>query len=115
MADNYRIIGAEMSPYSVKARSYFRYKAIPHQWILRNAASQAEYEKHARMPIGDKLWTQKPQKYHARSLSMPRAKYTDVADKAALDPVLEAAGCLAGTARLRTSFQIREENAHGNA
>src|SRR5271169_6427207 len=40
-----------MSPYSVKIRAYFRYKAIPHQWILRNAASQAEYEKHARMPI----------------------------------------------------------------
>jgi glutathione S-transferase len=51
MTDNYRIIGAEMSPYSVKVRSYFRYKAIPHQWILRNAASQAEYEKHARVPI----------------------------------------------------------------
>jgi len=51
MADGYRIIGAEMSPYSVKVRSYFRYKAIPHQWILRNAASQTEYEKHARIPI----------------------------------------------------------------
>jgi glutathione S-transferase len=51
MADGYRIIGAEMSPYSVKIRCYFRYKAIPHQWILRNAASQAEYETHARMPI----------------------------------------------------------------
>jgi glutathione S-transferase len=51
MTDGYRIIGAEMSPYSVKVRSYFRYKAIPHQWILRNAASQTEYEKHARMPI----------------------------------------------------------------
>jgi glutathione S-transferase len=51
MPDGYRIIGAEMSPYSVKVRSYFRYKAIPHQWVLRNAASQAEYEKHARMPI----------------------------------------------------------------
>jgi glutathione S-transferase len=51
MADGYRIIGAEMSPYSVKVRAYFRYKAIPHQWILRNAASQAEFEKHAKMPI----------------------------------------------------------------
>ena len=51
MADGYRIIGAEMSPYSVKVRSYFRYKAIPHQWILRNAASQAEFEKHAKLPI----------------------------------------------------------------
>ncbi|MDP1883191.1 MAG: glutathione S-transferase family protein [Bradyrhizobium sp.] len=51
MAEGYRIIGAEMSPYSVKIRSYFRYKAIPHQWLLRNAASQAEYDKYARMPI----------------------------------------------------------------
>jgi glutathione S-transferase len=51
MADGYRVIGAEMSPYSVKVRSYFRYKAIPHQWILRNAASQPEFEKFARMPI----------------------------------------------------------------
>jgi glutathione S-transferase len=51
MAEYYRIIGAEMSPYSVKVRSYFRYKSIPHQWILRNAESQAEFEKYARMPI----------------------------------------------------------------
>jgi glutathione S-transferase len=51
MAEGYRIIGAEMSPYSVKVRSYFRYKAIPHQWVLRNALSQTEYEKHAKMPI----------------------------------------------------------------
>ena len=51
MAGGYRIIGAEMSPYSVKVRSYFRYKAIPYQWVLRNAASQAEFEKHAKMPI----------------------------------------------------------------
>jgi glutathione S-transferase len=51
MADGYRIFGAEMSPYSVKVRSYCRYKAIPHQWILRSADSQEEYEKYARMPI----------------------------------------------------------------
>lgn len=51
MAENYRIFGAEMSPYSVKVRSYFRYKAIPHQWILRTAATQAEYEKYAKLPI----------------------------------------------------------------
>jgi hypothetical protein len=91
MAEVYRNIGAEMSPYSVKVRSYFRYKAIPHQWALRNAANQAELEKYAEMP-----WTQKPQKYHARSLAMPRAKYAAIVDKAALDPVLEAADCLAG-------------------
>ena len=51
MADSYRIIGAEMSPYSVKVRSYFRYKEIPHRWILRNADTQAVYEKFAKLPI----------------------------------------------------------------
>ena len=29
----------------------FATKRIPHQWVLRNAASQAEFEKYARMPI----------------------------------------------------------------
>ena len=59
MAEYYRIIGAEMSPYSVKVRSYFRYKAIPHQWVLRNAESQAEFEKYAKVPIiplAGRLW-----------------------------------------------------------
>ncbi|MBW2447538.1 MAG: glutathione S-transferase family protein [Deltaproteobacteria bacterium] len=47
----YRIFGAELSPYSVKVRSYFRYKDIPHQWVLRNAEAEPEYKKHARIPI----------------------------------------------------------------
>jgi len=47
----YRIFGAELSPYSVKVRSYFRYKSLPHEWVLRNPESQPEYEKHARLPI----------------------------------------------------------------
>jgi glutathione S-transferase len=51
MATNYRLFGAEMSPYSVKVRSYLRYKGIPHDWIPRNAASQVEYEKYAKLPI----------------------------------------------------------------
>jgi glutathione S-transferase len=51
MADLFRIFGAEMSPYSVKVRSYFRYKDIPHRWILRNADSHGEYETFAKLPI----------------------------------------------------------------
>ena len=51
MADVYRIYGAEMSPYSVKVRSYFRYKGIPHRWIVRNAETEAEYQKYAKLPI----------------------------------------------------------------
>jgi glutathione S-transferase len=51
MTDQYRIFGAELSPFSVKIRSYFRYKQIPHQWIVRNAASADEYQKFAKIPI----------------------------------------------------------------
>jgi glutathione S-transferase len=47
----YRIYGAEMSPYSVKVRSYFRYKRIPHRWIVRNAETEAEYQRHAKIPL----------------------------------------------------------------
>jgi len=51
LSQPYRIYGAELSPYSVKVRSYFRYKQIPHRWILRNAESEPDYKKHARIPI----------------------------------------------------------------
>ncbi len=51
MAEHYRIYGVEMSPYSVKVRSYFRYKAIPHKWIPRNQDTQGEYPKYAKLPI----------------------------------------------------------------
>ncbi len=51
MAETYRIFGVELSPYSVKVRSWFRYKRIPHEWVLRNAAAQSEYQKYAKLPI----------------------------------------------------------------
>jgi glutathione S-transferase len=47
----YRIFGSELSPYSVKVRSYFRYKGIPHEWVERSAQNQAEFERHARLPL----------------------------------------------------------------
>jgi glutathione S-transferase len=46
-----RLFGIEMSPYSVKVRSYLRYKDIPHEWIVRSSATQGEYQKHAKLPI----------------------------------------------------------------
>jgi glutathione S-transferase len=48
---NYRIFGSELSPYSVKVRSYFRYKALPHEWIPRSPAVQAEFQKYAKLPL----------------------------------------------------------------
>ena len=50
MSNAYRIIGAEDSPYSVKVRSYFRYKGIAHEWLSRFEASEL-YGKHARLPL----------------------------------------------------------------
>ncbi len=50
-SDEYRIFGNELSPFSVKIRSYFRFKDVPHRWIVRNADSMAEYQKYAKIPI----------------------------------------------------------------
>jgi glutathione S-transferase len=51
MPDAYRIVGAEVSPYSVKVRSYFRFKGIPHQWVLRGQVPQDEFQKYAKLPL----------------------------------------------------------------
>jgi glutathione S-transferase len=51
MSGLYRIFGVENSPFSVKVRSYFRYKEIPHEWIVRNNETMAEYQKYAKLPI----------------------------------------------------------------
>ena len=51
MTTPHRIFGLELSPYSVKVRSYFRYKAIPHVWIVRSGETQAEFQKYAKLPL----------------------------------------------------------------
>jgi hypothetical protein len=35
----------------VKVRSYFRYKGVPHEWIPRSPAVQAEFQKYAKLPL----------------------------------------------------------------
>jgi glutathione S-transferase len=51
MTDKLRLFGSELSPYSVKVRSYFRYKGIPHEWLPRTPANQAEFQKYAKLPL----------------------------------------------------------------
>ena len=50
MALTYTVIGSEESPYSVKVRSYFRYKGIAHEWRDRSGAADL-FAKHARLPL----------------------------------------------------------------
>ena len=47
----YRIFGAELSPYSIKVRSYFRYKQIPHEWVERTMHNMDEFQRHAKLPL----------------------------------------------------------------
>ncbi len=51
MSDVYRIFGIELSPYSVKVRSYFRYKRIPHEWVPRTVDAMEEYNRYAKLPL----------------------------------------------------------------
>jgi glutathione S-transferase len=51
MAAPYRLYGADLSPYSVKVRQVLAYKSIPHEWIPRTAARQAEFARYARLPL----------------------------------------------------------------
>jgi glutathione S-transferase len=47
----HRIFGIELSPYSVKVRSYFRYKGIPHEWVVRHMGNMEEFQKYAKLPL----------------------------------------------------------------
>jgi len=62
-------------------------------WSDANAKAIAANAEEFSLELASRKWTQKPQKYHARSLQALRAKYTQ-ARSAELDPVLAKAGCL---------------------
>lgn len=46
----YRLFGAETSPYSLKVRSFLRYKGADFDWVLRSAATESEFRRHAAVP-----------------------------------------------------------------
>ena len=46
----YRLFGAETSPYSLKVRSFLRYKGADFDWVMRSAATEEEFQKHAELP-----------------------------------------------------------------
>ena len=46
------------------------------------------------MELKGKAWTQKPQRYHARSLGVLKSKYQRVSGDACLNALLRETGCI---------------------
>jgi glutathione S-transferase len=51
MTAPFRLYGAELSPYSVKVRSYLRFKRAPFEWKQRSQARQEEFARYAKLPL----------------------------------------------------------------
>lgn len=51
MTAPFRLYGAELSPYSVKVRSYLRYKGLEFEWLPRTNARQEEFARYAKLPL----------------------------------------------------------------
>jgi glutathione S-transferase len=51
MTAPFRLYGAELSPYSVKLRSYLRYKGFDFQWLPRTDARREEFARLAKQPM----------------------------------------------------------------
>lgn len=47
----FRLYGAELSPYSVKVRSYLRFKGVEFEWLQRTNARQDEFARFAKLPL----------------------------------------------------------------
>jgi hypothetical protein len=65
-------------------------------WTVANASALANGREEFSVELGGRTWTQKPQKYHARSLAALREKYHALGENRALDAILDSNGCLAG-------------------
>lgn len=63
-------------------------------WTAANAQALADGADVCTVMLRGAEYRQAAQKYHARSFGVLRQRYADVADKTALDPILEAADCL---------------------
>ena len=83
MPTPYRIFGNELSPYSVKVRSYFRYKQLPHEWIVRNPTVEEEFSRYAKLPLIPLVVTPDG---HGLQDSTPIIEHLEAAHPRAVDP-----------------------------
>jgi glutathione S-transferase len=55
MTAPFRLFGAELSPYSVKVRSYLRFKGLEFEWLERSNARLEEFSRYAKLPLAPLL------------------------------------------------------------
>ena len=55
MTAPFRLFGAELSPYSVKVRSYLRFKGLDFEWLERTNARVGEFQRYAKLPLAPVL------------------------------------------------------------
>ena len=63
-------------------------------WSVANSVAIENGDDDFTVELKGNTWTQKPQKYHARSLGVLRQKYRTVADNDTLNEILNATACL---------------------
>ena len=63
-------------------------------WSVANAAALAAGEDEFDVTLKGQRWTQKPQKYHARSLAALRSRYAEAGEDDELDAILADTGCM---------------------
>lgn len=51
MTAPFRLYGAELSPYSLKVRSFLRFKGLEFEWLTRTGARQEEFARYAKKPL----------------------------------------------------------------
>ena len=55
MTAPFRLYGAELSPFSIKVRSYLRFKQLDFEWIERTQKRQEEFARYAKLPLAPLL------------------------------------------------------------
>jgi hypothetical protein len=63
-------------------------------WSTANTAALEAGKEEFTVELGGRPWTQKPQKYHAKSLAALRARYAALPADSGVDALLERTGCL---------------------
>jgi glutathione S-transferase len=51
MTAPYRLLGADLSPYTAKVRAALSFKGIEHTYVTRSPSTEDEFQRHARLPL----------------------------------------------------------------